>query len=142
MSSRINRFICSIKSFLNLDSLCFLGKLRKSTNNLFVVTADINRLGGEDDVFIPVVGSFQTEFWNCIIRDKYIQIVFAFKKARPEGSRKTLYFHNKIRETLYQFVAGEELEQASEQYSVIVPIWHNVILDDDNFLEGIFDAFE
>lgn len=98
--------------------------------------------GCEDDVFIPVVGSFQTEFWNCIIRDKYIQIVFAFKEARPEGSRKTLYFHNKIRETLYQFVAGEELEQASEQYSVIVPIWHNVILDDDNFLEGIFDAFE
>ena len=59
-----------------------------------------------------------------------------------EDCRKTLCFYNKIREILYEFVAEEELEQSGEQDSIIVPVGHNVVLDDNNLLEGIINAFE
>lgn len=59
-----------------------------------------------------------------------------------EGCRKTLYFYNKIREVLCEFVAEEELEQSGEQDSIIVPVGHNVVFDDNNLLEGIINAFE
>lgn len=45
-------------------------------------------------------------------------------------------------EILYEFVAEEELEQSGEQDSIIVPVRHNVVLDDNNLLEGIINAFE
>ena len=59
-----------------------------------------------------------------------------------ENCRKTLYFYNKIREVLCEFVAEEELEQSCEQDSIIVPVRHNVVFDDNNLLEGITNAFE
>ena len=59
-----------------------------------------------------------------------------------EDCRKILCFYNKIREVLYEFVAEEELEQSGEQDSIIVPVGHNVVLDDNNLLEGIINAFE
>ena len=62
--------------------------------------------------------------------------------AGPEGGRETLLFYSKIRENLCKFVTGEELKQSSKQDSVIVPVGHNVILDNDNLLEEISNPFE
>ena len=95
---------------------------------------------------LPLFSGISKEFrreQNIVVFTKQntfcISFTWYLTEVETYRCRKILRFCRGIRK-LDHSITFKELEQTGEIYAMIVSIWHNVIFDNDNLLEGIINA--